>query len=387
MPPLAARAFASLSLPVAARRSLATAAHTPPPAANIRRPNPAMQVFSRKTKLLQRTRSVLDPDASRRVDYLKAEVAQRLVDKLMDITRPFNNVLDIGAGACHFAKAYAEYVAPPPDDPTTTTLPPPTPTASKIQTLYCTETSTPLLHRDQNLTPFTPPHPNLPTLHLLSPIDEENLLSDLPPTLPKFDAIVSSLSLHWVNDLPYFLSSIPSLLAPDSPFIAAMLGGDTLFELRTSLQLAEQERRGGVSPHVSPLADTKDVASLLQSAGLKMLTIDVDDIVILYPDIFSLMKDIQQMGEGNAVLGREQGPIGRDVLMAAEGIYRELHGEDVSDVEVEEMGMQKGDKVLPATFRVIYMIGWSEGPNQPKPLKRGSGQVSMKDILSGDKKF
>lgn len=75
-----------------------------------------------------------------------------------------------------------------------------------------------------------------------------------------------------------------------------------------------------------------------------MLTIDIDDIIVSYPDIFSLMMDLGQMGEGNAVLGREMGPISRDVLMAAEGIYRELHG---------QAGEDGG---LPATFRIIYMV-------------------------------
>ena len=164
-----------------------------------------------------------------------------------------------------------------------------------------------------------------------------------------------------------------------------MLGGDSLFELRTSLQLAEQERRGGISPRVSPLADVKDIGGLLQSAKFKMLTVDVDDIVIMYPDIFALMTDIQHMGEGNAVLGREMGAVSRDVLMAAEGIYRELHGEEVGLEGVEEIansGVElRGGKVLPATFRLIYMIGWKEGPNQPKPLERGSGEVNIKNIL------
>uniref|UniRef100_L2GET5 Methyltransferase domain-containing protein n=1 Tax=Colletotrichum fructicola (strain Nara gc5) TaxID=1213859 RepID=L2GET5_COLFN len=127
-----------------------------------------------------------------------------------------------------------------------------------------------------------------------------------------------------------------------------MLGGDSLFELRTSLQLAEQERRGGISPHVSPLADVRDVGGLMQRAGFKMLTVDVDDIIVDYPDTFALMQDLQAMGEGNAILGREMGAIRRDVLLANEGIYRELHGNE--------------DGSIPATFRVIYMIGWGRRP-------------------------
>ena len=110
----------------------------------------------------------------------------------------------------------------------------------------------------------------------------------------------------------------------------------------------------------------------MQKAGFKLLTVDVDDIVVEYPDTFALMSDLRAMGEGNAALVREMGRglqgLGRDVLLANEAIYRELHGE-------------KGKEAVPATFRIIYMIGWTAGEGQPEPLERGSGMVSIKDIL------
>jgi len=194
-----------------------------------------------------------------------------------------------------------------------------------------------------------------------------------PETLPygpeTFDAVLSSLSLHWINDLPSVLKQINQVLKPDSPFLGVMFGGDSLYELRTSLQLAEQDRRGGVSTHTSPLADVRDMGGLLQQAGFNLLTVDVDDIVIDYPSMFALMRDLQAMGESNAVLGREAAGIRRDVLAAANAIYRELHGNE--------------DGNIPATFRILYMIGWRSSPKQPKPLPRGSGMVSIKDVLEG----
>lgn len=225
-----------------------------------------------------------------------------------------------------------------------------------------------MLHRDVDL-PFNDAIPIIRDV-----IDSEE---SLPYEPESFDAVLSSLSMHWINDLPSTLKQINQVLKPDAPFLGVMFGGDTLFELRTSLQLAEQDRRGGVAPHTSPLADVRDVGGLLQRAGFQLLTVDVDDVVIEYPDIFSLMKDLQAMGESNAVLGREHGPISRDVLAAAEGIYRELHKEDT-----ETTG---GNGGIPATFRQIYMIGWKAGVGQPKPLERGSGMVSIKDILEGQK--
>ena len=150
-----------------------------------------------------------------------------------------------------------------------------------------------------------------------------------------------------------------------------MFGGDSLFELRTSLQLADLERRGGVAPHISPMADVRDVGGLLTKAGFKLLTVDVDDIVVEYPDTFALMADIQAMGESNATLMGSGGQLSKDVLLANEAIYRELHGEEGRE------------GVIPATYRVIYMIGWKEGAGQEQPLERGSGQVNLKDILGG----
>lgn len=175
--------------------------------------------------------------------------------------------------------------------------------------------------------------------------------------------------MHWINDLPSVLAQINHVLQPDSPFLGVMLGGDSLFELRTSLQLAEQDRRGGVSTHTSPLADVRDIGGLLQSAGFNLLTVDVDDIVVDYPSIFALLEDLQAMGESNAALGREASGIRRDVLVAADAIYRELHGNE--------------DGTIPATARLLYMIGWKKSGKQPKPLERGSGMVSIKDVLEG----
>lgn len=232
------------------------------------------------------------------------------------------------------------------------------PLSTRISELVAADSSHTLLYRDADFD-FNK------ELNITRQVLDDEESSPYEPG--SFDLVMSSLSLHWINDLPGILTKINHILKPDCPFIGAMFGGDTLFELRTSLQLAEQERRGGMSPRVSPLADVRDVGGLMQKAGFKMLTVDVDDIIVDYPDMFALMQDLQAMGEGNAILGREMGPISRDVLLAGDAIYRELHGNP--------------DGSIPATFRVIYMIGWHESIDQPQPLARGSGEVNLKDIL------
>lgn len=178
------------------------------------------------------------------------------------------------------------------------------------------------------------------------------------------DLVISSLALHWVNDLPGCFSSIIRSLRPDGVFMASIFGGETLYELRSSLQLAEMERKGGISPHISPFTQIRDIGSLLNRAGFTMLTIDTDEIVVGYPSMFELMHDLKGMGENNAAINRPLN-INRDTLMAAAAIYNEMYGKD--------------DKV-PATFQIIYFVGWKPCKTQPQPLPRGSANVSLKDL-------
>ncbi|XP_078261787.1 arginine-hydroxylase NDUFAF5, mitochondrial isoform X2 [Rhinoraja longicauda] len=144
-----------------------------------------------------------------------------------------------------------------------------------------------------------------------------------------------------------------------------MMGGETLYELRCSLQLAELEREGGFAPHVSPFTAVADLGNLLQQAGFNMLTVDIDEIQVNYPGIFEVMEDLQGMGESNCAWNRKS-MLHRDTILAAAAIYKEMYGNK--------------DGSVPATFQILYMIGWKPHESQALPAKRGSASVSMGDI-------
>ncbi|KAJ3161191.1 hypothetical protein HDU86_007813 [Geranomyces michiganensis] len=295
---------------------------------------PVHQVFNRTVKRRQRDRAALRED-SRDVDYLKDEVADRLVDRLLDIKRRFGKVVDLGSGAGHIAKFVDKEM---------------------MDSLIMYDSSEKLLHRDAGHSYAVP----VTRIHG----DEESL----PFAPDSVDAILSSLSLHWVNDIPGTLIQACRALKPDGVFVGAMFGGETLYELRTAMQLAQIEREGGVSPHVSPMTEVKDVAALLQRAGFNLITVDVDEIAVSFPSMFELIADLRAMGESNAVAARKP-HMSRDLLLAAAAAYKDVYGAE--------------DGSVPATFQVIYMIGWKPDPSQPKPLPRGSGEVSFKDLESG----
>ncbi|ESK86805.1 putative methyltransferase c20orf7 mitochondrial-like isoform 1 [Moniliophthora roreri MCA 2997] len=295
------------------------------------------QVFDREAKRIQKDRAAVRDGGkpSRTVDYVRDEIADRMLERLQDIKRKFGTILDLGSGSGHFAKLL---------DPAST------------QKCIMLDSSEKSLHRD----PDSMFEVQVERVHA----DEENLLKTVERDSQ--EAIVSCLSLHWVNDLPGVLVQIKEALKPDGLFLGAMFGGDTLFELRTSLQLAQVDREGGISPHISPMTDSRDVSNLLGRAGLTLLTVDVDEVKVNYPSMWELVEDLQSMGESNAILGRRPF-IHRDTLAAASAIYKELHGNE--------------DGSVPATFQIIFMIGWKPAPSQPKPLERGSAQTNLKDVL------
>ena len=200
------------------------------------------------------------------------------------------------------------------------------------------------------------------------------LLADeeaLPFADKSFDLVVSNMALHWVNDLPGSLIQVNRALRPDGLFLAALLGGDTLRELRASLMHGEMEIEGGVSPRVSPFADIRDIGGLLQRAGFALPTVDIDEITVSYKDMFQLMHELRGMGETNVALARRRTPLRREVLMAAARYY----SENFASGDGEEEGR------ITATFQILNMTAGSPHPDQPQPLTPGSATARLADAL------
>jgi len=184
------------------------------------------------------------------------------------------------------------------------------------------------------------------------------------PIAPQsLDLVLSALALQFVNDLPGVLAQISRCLRPDGLLLAAMIGGDTLTELRQSFAAAEAECEGGVSPRVAPFADLRDVGGLLQRVGLALPVADVDRIVVRYANAFALMQDLRRMGAGNVLIERRRTPTRRTTLLR----MAEIYGERFAD----------SDGRIRATFDVIWLSGWAPHDSQPKPLKPGSATASL----------
>jgi len=177
------------------------------------------------------------------------------------------------------------------------------------------------------------------------------------------DLALSALALQFANDLPGVLSQIRRALRPDGLLLAAMIGGDTLTELRQSFAAAEAECEGGVSPRVAPFADLRDVGSLLQRAGLALPVTDVDRVVVRYDSAFALMADLRRMGATNVLVERRRTPTRRATMLRMAQIYAERFAD--------------ADGRIRATFDIIWLSGWAPHESQPKPLRPGSAKASL----------
>jgi SAM-dependent methyltransferase len=259
-------------------------------------------LFDRRAWCLHRER------AARRgcVEFLHAEVADRLVERLGDITRDFAAILHLGVHEGALARALE--------------------TRPGLDWAVATDPAVGFLRRLSGTRVAADPE--------LVPFRDRS-----------FDLVISGLTLHWVGDLPGTLVQIRRVLKPGGLFLAAMLGGASLVELRTVLIEAELTEEGGASPRVSPAADLADVASLLLRTGFAMPVGDAEKVTVSYPDALALMRDLRGMGETNALSARRRTPLRRATLARCIMLYAERFG--------------LADGRIPATFEILFLTGWA----------------------------
>lgn len=262
-------------------------------------------------------------------DFLLRRAAMDMAERLQGVQRRFNNILALGAYGGLLANMLAEFQ----------------PEASLIVTM---EASAPLLAQC--------PSPKVRADEELLPFRDD-----------VFDLIASALSLQLVNDLPGTLIQIRRALKPDGLFLGAVLGGRTLHELREAFMQAEMELEGGVSPRVAPMADIRDYGGLLQRAGFALPVTDSDLVTVAYSSPLALMSDLRAMGASNVLTERRKTLLRRAILQRAVEIYIERFANETGRIK--------------ATFEIVHLAGWAPHESQQKPLKPGSAQARLADML------
>lgn len=182
------------------------------------------------------------------------------------------------------------------------------------------------------------------------------------------DLIVHTMALHWANDPVGQLTQCRHGLRPDGLMLGVMLGGQTLHELRAALAEAEIAVTGGLGARVLPMAEIRDLGSLLQRAGFALPVSDSLSHRVSYRDMFHLMADLRAMGEVNALTARRKTLSQRRIFIEAAQKYTEAFGDD--------------DGRIPATFETIFLTGWAPDASQQQPLRPGSANTRLADALN-----
>lgn len=239
-------------------------------------------------------------------DFLVREAAERLVDRLEFVTRPFPVAVDLGCRTGLLAPLLAGRFG--------------------VETLVQVESAGGMLARAAGMRVQA----------------DEDLLPLAPASA---DLVLSNLALQWVNDLPGALAQIRAVLKPGGLFIATLFGGETLAALRHALLVAESEISGGASPRVSPVVDLPDAAALMQRAKFAAPVVDGDLLSVSYPHLFKLMADLRGMGETDAQLLRRRNFTRRSLFVRAAEIYADIAPASAGRIE--------------ARFQMITLTGWA----------------------------
>ena len=263
-------------------------------------------------------------------DFLKQLAVERLADRLDLMRRDFDTIIDVGAHGGYVARMLGGH--------------------EKLSKIISLDPSQVFVEQATKYGPSS----------VMS-------VETLPDNLGTVDGIVSLLYLHQINDLPGLMKQMAATLKPDGLFFAVLFGGRTLQELRACLSAAEEEILSGISPHVAPMADIRDIGGLLGRAGLALPVADSELLTVTYSSLFKLMHDLRAMGEGNSLIGRRTSLSRRDLFLRTAEIYQERYGRD--------------DGTIPASFELIHLTAWSPDKSQQKPLRPGSAKMSLKDVL------
>lgn len=182
-----------------------------------------------------------------------------------------------------------------------------------------------------------------------------------------YDLIIHAMGLHWANDPIGQLVQMRRALQPDGLMLAAMLGGQTLSELRIAIAYAETNVFSGMSPRISPMGEVRELGGLLQRAGLALPVADNYSLKVSYENPIRLMHDLRAMGETNALAARSKRHLSLDFISTLTSYYMEKFGD--------------ADDRITATYELIFLTGWAPSDSQQKPLKPGSAQSRLSDAL------
>lgn len=178
-----------------------------------------------------------------------------------------------------------------------------------------------------------------------------------------YDLVISLLHVQSLDAVGEWMRGARAMLVPDGLFMACLIGGESLGELRRALYTIDTDAFGAPTPRIHPMIDLRAAAQLLAHAGLAIPVTDSDRFRADYRRIETLISDLRDLGLTNVLNDRDKRPLPK-MLQRLDDHLRPDDGEPV-----------------PVTWELVWMSGWAPHESQQKPLARGSAKIGLNDAL------
>jgi len=180
-------------------------------------------------------------------------------------------------------------------------------------------------------------------------------LAALPFATRSTDMLFSNLAVYWCPDPVTMFSEFRRVLRPDGMLLFSTLGPSTLRELRAACS------RLDASVEWPQFPDLMEVGDALMSAGFREPVMDMEMIVLNYPDIDSMLTELQVTGNSRLIQGW-------DDVRRAGGKLQDAWEPITSD------------DTFSLSFEIVYGVAF--GPQDGQPVKTRDGDVATFPVES-----
>ena len=173
-------------------------------------------------------------------------------------------------------------------------------------------------------------------------------MSALPLADQSSELLFSNLAMQWCPDPVSLFAEFRRVLTPGGMLLFSSFGPASLRELRAAWAQADG------TAQTMEFVDILQVGDALMAAGFQQPVIDADRITVSYPDIDSLVRELEATGTSGFLQGRSSLAEAKDYLEKAYEPFR-VEGR------------------YPVTYEIIY--GTAFGPPEGQPRKTPQGDV------------
>ncbi len=202
------------------------------------------------------------------------------------------------------------------------------------------------------------------------------------------DCIVNNLYFHNTDSIEMLLKKYNKSLVSDGCLISNFFTFNSLQELKIVMNLAEEEREGGVSANVMNFPQIIDIGNILSKVGYSLPSMSITETRLYFEDLAQIFEYLKITGETNFLTNRRLYK-SRDTYIAAMAIYQHTFNQDRDKLDESTSEMkQRINKIkftnnpdyIFLTLEICSLVCWKYHEEQQKAKERGSAQIDLKEL-------